>query len=208
MNADRLDELAALHAAGALEGSELEEFQTLLKGAGPAAKATLSEFNNLGALLAAARSPLRRPSPGLKERILHQVAASEYLKNLSAQLQKLLPPAVGGFAFVSQAADSGWQKLAVPGAYVKLLSCDMTRGYAVVLGKLDPGARYPRHRHAEPEEVYVLSGDLHIGERVLNAGDFHRAEAGTTHGVNYSEAGCTILAVLSTQDLVAQFAGS
>ena len=31
----------------------------------------------------------------------------------------------------------------MPGAFVKLLSLDQTRGYAVVLGKLDAGARYP-----------------------------------------------------------------
>ena len=50
----------------------------------------------------------------------------------------------------------------------------------------------------------MLSGDLHIGEQVLHAGDFHHAAAGSSHGVNWSEAGCVLLAVLSQEDLVAQ----
>ncbi len=77
-------------------------------------------------------------------------------------------------------------------------------GYALVMGKLDPGSRYPSHRHLLGEEVYILSGDLHIGDRALKAGDFHHADAGTTHGVNFSEQGCVILAVISTQDLQTQ----
>src|SRR6185369_14344666 len=53
--------------------------------------------------------------------------------------------------------------------------------------------------HINGEDVFVLSGDLHIGEHVLRAGDFHHADAGTSHGENFSETGCAILAVISTQ---------
>jgi anti-sigma factor ChrR (cupin superfamily) len=81
---------------------------------------------------------------------------------------------------------------------------DEARGVAVVLGKLGPGARYPAHQHDGPEDVYMIAGDLHIGDEVLRAGDFHHAEAGSVHGVNYSEQGCTILVVLTAQDLMAQ----
>ena len=81
---------------------------------------------------------------------------------------------------------------------------DHERGYAVVLGKLEPGARYPSHHHTGSEEVYVLEGDLHMGSHVLRAGDFHHADAGITHGENFSEQGCTILAVISSPDLLVQ----
>jgi anti-sigma factor ChrR (cupin superfamily) len=43
-------------------------------------------------------------------------------------------------------------------------------------------------------------------EVVLRAGDFHHAEAGTAHDVNWSEGGCVLLAVLSKEDLLNQFA--
>ena len=76
-----------------------------------------------------------------------------------------------------------------------------------MLGKLEPGARYPGHSHLRPEDVFMLSGDLHLGEKVvLRAGDFHHAEAGTAHDVNWSEEGCVLLAVLSKEDLLNQFA--
>jgi hypothetical protein len=39
----------------------------------------------------------------------------------------------------------------------------------------------------------------------LRTGDFHRAEAGTTHGVSHTESGCTMLVMVSLDDLVAQF---
>jgi hypothetical protein len=38
----------------------------------------------------------------------------------------------------------------------------------------------------------------------MRAGDFHEAGAGTRHDVNYSESGCTILAIISVADLQAQ----
>ena len=53
----------------------------------------------------------------------------------------------------------------------------------------------------------MISGDLHIGDEIIQAGDFHHAEAGSTHGVNWSEQGCVLVAVLAKEDLLAQFAG-
>ena len=43
--------------------------------------------------------------------------------------------------------------------------------------------------------------------RFLHASDFHHSEAGTAHGVNFSEQSCTILAVMSIETLLRQFSG-
>jgi hypothetical protein len=51
----------------------------------------------------------------------------------------------------------------------------------------------------------MLSGDLHVGQVVLQAGDFHHAEAVTRHEVNWSEQGCVLLGIFSKEDLLAQF---
>ena len=207
MNAERLQELAALNAAGALDGKDLEELHQLLKDTAPAVKAELAAFNNIAALLAAALPEAQRPSPSLKAKILQRVNQS-LEQPAQPEPQKILSPAPGGFHVERGIETSGWRQLRLPGASVKLLSLDEADGYAVGLGKLEPGTRYPAHRHACAEEVYVLSGDLHIGEHLLHAGDFHHAGAGTAHGENYSETGCTILAVISAQDLMAQFAAT
>jgi quercetin dioxygenase-like cupin family protein len=50
----------------------------------------------------------------------------------------------------------------------------------------------------------MISGDLHVGEEVLRAGDFHHAEAGSQHAVNWSEQGCVLICVLSKEDLMNQ----
>jgi anti-sigma factor ChrR (cupin superfamily) len=98
----------------------------------------------------------------------------------------------------------GWQPLRAPGAFIKLLSFNRETGYAVVLGKLEPGTHYPAHTHTGPEELYMLSGDLKVGDYVLHAGDFHHSDPGTYHADNYSEHGCTLLAIISSQDVLQQ----
>ena len=134
--------------------------------------------------------------------------ASKAREALKKRLKQLLPASKAGFAFLPGSPESGWLPLRVAGASVKLLSFDEASEYAIVLGKLDPGARYPGHQHKHPEDLYMLSGDLHIGEYTMRPGDFHHAEAGSTHGVNWSEQGCVLLAVLSKEDLIAQFGAS
>jgi anti-sigma factor ChrR (cupin superfamily) len=106
------------------------------------------------------------------------------------------------------AETSGWKPLPIPGAWIKLLSFEPARGYAVLLGKLDPGVRYPAHTNAGPEDFYILTGDLHVGDHRLGPGDFHHADAGSLHGENHSVEGCTLLAVLTTDDPLVSFAMS
>ena len=92
------------------------------------------------------------------------------------------------------------------GAWIKLLSLEREAGYAVLLGKLDPGTRYPAHINTGPEDLYIVTGDLHVGERRLGPGDFHHADAGSEHGVNYSVEGCTLLAVIPASHPLVQAA--
>ena len=204
MDIDNLRELAALHVAGALDGDEAKEL-TLLLAASADARREAAAFGHVLEALATSLPTLPPPS-GLKYRIMRQVDASSAQARLIVEIQKNLPPSEDGFSFLKEAANSGWLPLPVAGAYVKLLAFDDSTSYATVLGKLDAGARYPSHRHQSAEDIFMLSGDLHIGAGVLHGGDFHHAEPGTTHGVNYSEKGCVLLAVLSKADLLAQFA--
>ena len=100
----------------------------------------------------------------------------------------------------------GWKALPVPGAYLKVLSADRERGYAVLLGRLERGVRYPAHSHQTAEDFLILTGDLTIAGRRLGPGDFHHCDAGTEHPVNYSDEGCTLLAVLSVEHELVKFA--
>ena len=196
MDNERLQELAALHAVGALDGQDAEEFRRLVADCS-CLRREIEGFTAVAAGLA--ESAPAKPPPELKARILDQIGQTA--RSPWDEFEKVLPPRTEGFVFLQKAAAADWQALPVPGAFLKLLSIDQERGFAVALGKLEPGARYPSHRHFEAEDVFMLSGDLHIGERVLLPGDYHHAAAGTVHPVNFSENGCTLIIVLSTQDL-------
>jgi hypothetical protein len=124
--------------------------------------------------------PRRTPPPGLKAKVLQKIQAQQVADSATAR-----PTAIpAGLHFVGSDESSGWKQLPIRGAWIKLLSFEPQRGYAVLLGKLEPGVRYPAHTNAGPEDFYILTGDLHVGERVLGPGDFHHADAGSLHGEN------------------------
>ena len=202
---ERIRELAALDAVGALDGAEAQALIELLRH-NPNARRQVASYRNIVEALVRSLPPGPQPSAGLREKIMLAVNGSKTRAGLELRLKQLAPPSPGGLGFLRNASTSGWLPLCVPGAFVKLLSYDEHNDYATVLGKLEPGARYPAHQHVHAEDIYMLEGDLHVGEEVMGAGDFHHAEAATRHGVNWSEHGCVLLAVLSKEDLLRQFA--
>jgi anti-sigma factor ChrR (cupin superfamily) len=202
MISEQQQEQASLYVAGALTPGEAEAFET-----------ELSENSELGELVKKlertagllAQATPAAPLPGrLKEKVLKRVDQSQ--KKVGPETARPGIEAFAGFRFLEAAGKSDWKQLPVPGAYIKLLSLEKERGYAVLLGKIEAGVRYPAHVNAGPEDFYILSGDLVVGDRKLVAGDFHHADKGSQHEVNYSIEGCTLLAVLTTDDPLVAFA--
>jgi anti-sigma factor ChrR (cupin superfamily) len=99
-------------------------------------------------------------------------------------------------------SDAGaWQKTAIEGSEVQALSVSETPRQATMLVRMAPGSAYPAHRHAGPEECYVLSGDLRVGDALqLGPGDFQRAEAGSHHAPQSTRGGCLLLIQTSLDD--------
>jgi anti-sigma factor ChrR (cupin superfamily) len=186
--------LATRFALGELTPAEQQQFSTEVR-ANPELRDFLFSVQKTLDRLALA-VPTVTPPSSLKQKVLARVSAN-------------VPPppsaTVAGLRFL-QGSDTGWKPLPVPGAFIKLLSLQADRGYAVLLGKLEPGVRYPAHTNAGPEDFFILTGDLHVGDRVLGPGDFHHADGGSRHGENYSVEGCTLLAVLTTADPLVQLA--
>jgi ChrR Cupin-like domain len=194
---EELEEQACLYVLGALEPEEHEAFERAL-GAD-------AELLNLVRDLSLTVDHLSRSAPevappaSLKARILSAIEAPP-----AAPARPVQMPV--GLAFASSADPAGWKALPVPGASIKLLSLQPERGYAVLLGRLDPGVRYPAHTNAGPEDFLILTGDLHVSGRRLAAGDFHHADAGSFHEENFSVEGCTLIAVLTTADPLVAYA--
>jgi quercetin dioxygenase-like cupin family protein len=197
MITEQQQELASLYALGALPEGEARAFEAELR-----ADAELRELvrglQNVTDMLALGSTRVAPPA-GLKDKVLSRIATPSSMSKTAAAG----PP---GFLFHGAGDARGWKELPIRGAWIKLLSLDSDRGYAVLMGRLEPGVRYPPHTHAGGEELYIVSGDLNIGDRRLGPGDFHHADAGTSHGENYSMEGCTLIAVLPAGHELVQFA--
>jgi hypothetical protein len=191
---EQQQEQASLYVLGALTSDEVRAFEAEVRENGELRDLVHSLQRTTGLL--AMTSPAVPPPRGLRDKVLRRVESQ-------------LPSSVlSGLRFLNANDREGWKQLPVPGAWIKLLSLDHERGYAVLLGKLEPGVRYPAHLNVGPEDIYILTGDLHISERRLGPGDFHHADAGSRHEVNYSVEGCTLLAVLTSDHPLVELAAS
>ena len=76
MNEDTLQELAALHAVGALEGSDLQELELELASPSAAASHQVAAFKDLAALLAISLAVPQEPPRNLKAKILRQITGT------------------------------------------------------------------------------------------------------------------------------------
>ncbi|MCX7899410.1 MAG: cupin domain-containing protein [Methylocystis sp.] len=163
---------AALFAAGALTKAEIDAFKLRLKrDCALAAKAREWEeaLAPLGALAGETEPP-----PALLDSIESRLDARTKLEKMSRTLR----------------ADEGdWITLA-PGVRCKELLRNDAIGRWTILVDAQPGAFFPPHEHAQDEEIYMISGDLSIGDVTLEAGDFHFSPAGSRHPENRTRAGC------------------
>ncbi|PWU19154.1 MAG: hypothetical protein C5B50_07255 [Verrucomicrobia bacterium] len=203
MISEHQQDLATRYALGELGPDELKQLAEQVRASAELRSFLVSLQKTLD--LVASAVPPAAPPAALKEKIIGRIRASS--TSSRSETKPLSGSVPTGLSFLP-GSDTGWKPLPVRGAYIKLLSLQEDRGYAVLLGKLDPGVRYPAHVNAGPEDFYILTGDLHVGDRTLRVGDFHHAEKGSQHEENYSVEGCTLLAVLTTDDPLVQFAMS
>ncbi len=178
---DEIRELASLFAAGALPADQEAAFQEHVKTCEVCAGEARGFREAAGWLLFA--------SDG--------VAAPLHLREkLLARIQQPAPPP--GIRVV-RADEGAWQTL-VPGVIAKRLYADSQAGNIALLVRMDPGAQYPPHSHADVEHCYVLEGDLHFGDLVLHAGDYQCALPSTNHRSSHTVNGCTVLIVASQKN--------
>jgi anti-sigma factor ChrR (cupin superfamily) len=202
MITERQQEQAALYVLGLLSADEQGRFAEQARSNAELRELLWSLQRTMEHVVLAL--PAQAPPPTLKAKVLKRIQAQT--TGTDPHQTPLSAGVADGLRFLPGAGTSGWKQLPVPGAWIKLLSFQPDRGYAVLLGKLGPGVRYPAHTNAGPEDFYILTGDLHVSGRALGPGDFHHADAGSAHEENYSVEGCTLLAVLTVDDPLVSFA--
>ena len=175
-SSEKQQEQASLYVAGALSEQEQGAFEADLRD-NAELRDLVRDLQRAADLLALAVPRVELP-PGLKDKVLQRIEKTTAARAFSAEPDRPPRAAMPGFIFHNAGDDKGWKELPLPGAWIKLLSIDRERGYAVLMGKLEAGVHYPAHTHTKGEELYILTGDLHIGDRTLGPGDFHHADAG------------------------------
>jgi quercetin dioxygenase-like cupin family protein len=88
----------------------------------------------------------------------------------------------------------GWKEV-MPGIRVKILHSDRDARRQTLMLDVQADAIYPPHRHEQVEEIYMISGDLRIGDVVLGPGDYHVSPAGSSHPGATSRGGCRCLII-------------
>ena len=126
-----------------------------------------------------------RPSASLWDQLLDRIATKDDDRPENA------PP--------TKWAEPEWEQVA-SGISCKLLSNDPQADRVSMLVRLAPEVEYPPHSHAGLEELYLLQGELWIGDRKLYPGDYNSAERGTADTRVWSETGCTCLLITSPSD--------
>lgn len=103
--------------------------------------------------------------------------------------------------------DLNWQPHAVPGVEVAIVHTDLVKREMVGFLRAEPGVRYPWHRHAAIEEIFMISGDLVIEAEVYGAGDYIRSLPNSCHAP-FTVGGCQFFFHTSMDDEYPELAAS
>jgi len=178
-------ELVCAYAVSALPATFVPAIEAHLSSC-PHCRAELNSLRPVIDALPYWPSDVLRPAGSLRERLAQRIAAD-------TGAAPVLP--------ARQGSEPDWEEVS-PGIFCKLLANDEERHYVSMLVRLDPGVEYPPHRHADVEELHLLSGELWIDDRKLYPGDYNRAERGTGDKRVWSETGCTCVLMTSTRDVL------
>jgi DNA-binding NarL/FixJ family response regulator/quercetin dioxygenase-like cupin family protein len=93
-----------------------------------------------------------------------------------------------------------WRATGMPGCQRRILFVDEQQKSLTSVVQMRAGTHFPAHRHAGPEEVFILSGDLVVEGQTLKPGDYCRAETSTVHAESYTKSGCVFVLKASQED--------
>ena len=184
---DEVRELASMFAAGALSPPEEAEFQKHLNSCGVCA-AEARTFREVVSWLPLASGGTAAPAR-MREKLLAGIQRSKQQPEPTTD------------ARIVRANEGVWHAM-IPGVMAKRLYAESTNGNAAMLVRMEAGAQFPPHWHADVEHCYVVEGDLHFGDLALGPGDYQCAMASTTHIISHTEKGCVLLIVASQQNQI------
>ena len=125
------------------------------------------------------------PPPSARERLLAAVGKGNRLAALVSRLSEVADlPAGVVRALLDKADDAAtWIGGFAPGLlYFNFIPGPRHAGADAGFVRLEPGAKFPYHRHLGPEITFVLEGQMRDGDRVYKPGDVIERETDSEHG--------------------------
>jgi hypothetical protein len=190
-----MHELASLYVLGALDPGEKLAFEEHLRRGCDTCADVVRSFTDIANLIG--ESVPTAPPQQLRERLLSTVNRSPRTAGILFEQSGLL---------IARSDELAWKTLA-PGIFYKPLYQDADRKYNTSLVRMEAGAHYPSHHHAAIEELFMLSGDFHLEDLVIYAGDYCRADSGTIHGETFTDMGCLFLLMASQENRIVEHQG-
>lgn len=166
---DRIIEMAALYALGAMNQSEARAFENHLAEGCEACLAEVAAFEMVAGNIGLAADEAE-PDSEVRNLLLAR------LPREGSRSEPKFSPEI-----FSVRADEGEWNQVEEGILIKVLSMDAASGLATSLVKMSPGMRLEPHRHKGVEELFILEGDCDINGEKLGPGDYHRAAPGSIH---------------------------
>ena len=93
-----------------------------------------------------------------------------------------------------------WKDCPFPGVQFKEIHRDAGRRSRSILYRMEPGSKFPDHRHSFLEEIFVLEGSALLSGQLLRAGDYCRSEPGTEDYAISSQEGALFVVFLSEEE--------
>jgi quercetin dioxygenase-like cupin family protein len=182
-------DLAPLYALNVLSESDRAWVEAQIAEC-PDLALELAEFEAAVSLLPYTAPPVPL-APDLKDRLFQRIGratpvtqpAPELTTNLAGVVSRLLQR--GATGLINRDATTfqnvKWEPFIVPGIRIARLYVDLTTQMVTGLLQAEPGSRYPLHNHGGVEEIFMLQGDLRVGDRVYGSGDYIRTVPGIAH---------------------------
>ena len=181
---DELRELASLYALEALAQDEKAIYEAHL-GAGCAVCASeVASFRKVTGTIGMSVNPVS-PRAELRERLMTAVAQTP--QPPAGQIPGVIYDKDG--VLIARPTEMDWKAGVLSGVFQKVLFDDTARGFSTSMMRMTPRTRYPSHKHAGVEELYLLEGDLRVDEISMGPGDYCLGEAGSIHGEIFTSRG-------------------
>jgi anti-sigma factor ChrR (cupin superfamily) len=189
-------DLAPLYALGVLDETDCQKVEAIVAEC-PELKIELTEMQATVAAISYTAQPVPM-AMDLKKRLFSRIEGT-----LPQEMNPSTPeqPTTRGLLFDAvRSQDWHWQPYRIPGVQVAILHVDRQQREIVAMLRADAGVRYPVHCHRDSaEEIFVLEGDLIVGEEIYGVGDYIRTASGIVHSPE-TRGGCLCFIRTSMDD--------